>query len=210
MLVKMKYRLLSFLLFFSCSVFSQKQEDADLTLLKSWMIGHFSSEQQAAKDSSFFHIELRMAAIFPDRNDGSWLYVEQAAKGSLHQPYRQRVYHLYRQSETVLVSKVFEMHQPLRFAGAWQSPSLLAAIVADSLINRQGCAIYLTKNDQGQFVGSTEGKQCLSSLRGATYATSEVRISSTGMQSWDRGWNATDQQVWGAVKGGYLFDKLKE
>lgn len=206
----MKHSLFVFFLFLSCNVFSQKKADTELMQLKAWMTGHFSSQQQAKTDTVFLHIELRMVPIWTDREDGYWLYVEQAAAGSLHQPYRQRVYHLYRQSASTLVSKVYELHQPLRFAGAWQQPSLLAAISPDSLIDRQGCAIYLTKNKQEQFVGSTAGKQCISSLRGAAYATSEVWISSTGMLSWDRGWNAADQQVWGAVKGGYRFEKIEK
>ena len=27
--------------------------------------------------------------------------------------------------------------------------------------------------------------------------------------SWDRGWNAEHEQVWGSEKGGYIFDKIE-
>ena len=57
------------------------------------------------------------------------------------------------------------------------------------------------------FSGSTPGKQCLSSLRGATYATSKVTVGKKGIISWDQGWDAMDKQVWGAKKGGYDFVK---
>jgi hypothetical protein len=29
-----------------------------------------------------------------------------------------------------------------------------------------------------------------------------------GLASWDRGFDSTDNQVWGAEKGGYIFKKL--
>ena len=55
------------------------------------------------------------------------------------------------------------------------------------------------------WTGSTAGKECGSDLRGASYATSEVTISSSTLESWDRGYDAADKQVWGAEKGPYIF-----
>jgi CpeT protein len=46
-------------------------------------------------------------------------------------------------------------------------------------------------------------------LRGATYATSEVIIKNQQMISWDRGYDSSDRQVWGAEKGGYVFEKIR-
>jgi hypothetical protein len=77
-------------------------------------------------------------------------------------------------------------------------------------MNRAGCAIYLRKKSKNHFSGSTPEKECLSSLRGATYATSEVEIKKNLIESWDRGWNAEDKQVWGAEKGPYLFIKKRK
>jgi CpeT protein len=57
------------------------------------------------------------------------------------------------------------------------------------------------------YEGSTLGKECLSSLRGATYATSKVKIDEKMILSWDQGWDNADKQIWGATKGGYIFDK---
>jgi hypothetical protein len=34
-------------------------------------------------------------------------------------------------------------------------------------------------------------------------------LTKDGMESWDQGWDAEGQQVWGATKGGYRFDKIK-
>ncbi len=192
------------------SIGQQKIADNDLDELKSRMVGAFSSEMQSKSDSDYFNIHLHMAAIWPDRKDGYWLYVEQAVAQALKKPYRQRIYHVYKQDDETLVSKVFEINTPLRFAGAWSNTDLLKGLTTDSLIDRQGCAIFLHKDKDGNFSGSTPGKECLSSLRGATYATSEVVIYADKLVSWDRGWDKDGKQVWGAEKGGYQFIKQKE
>jgi CpeT protein len=102
---------------------------------------------------------------------------------------------------------VYEVKNPSQYAGAWKDGQKLAALSRDSLINRQGCGIYLHKFADQSFSGSTPGKQCLSSMRGASYATSEVTIYPDRVISWDRGWDSKNVQVWGAVRSGYVFLK---
>jgi len=179
----------------------------DLKQLSGMMAGEYSSEKQAATDSAFLHIKLSMTPVLKENPDGYWLYVEQAMASAADKPYRQRIYHLYIQDDTTIISKVYELKNPQQYTGGHDDPSKLAVISADSLVDRQGCSIYLHKTGKKTFEGSTPGKACLSSLRGATYATSEVTISRGKMVSWDRGWNREDKQVWGAETGGYIFLK---
>jgi hypothetical protein len=183
---------------------------SDLDRLVSWMAGSFSSQQQAAADSSYFDIRLEMVQIWPERTDGHWLYVEQAASSTPEQPYRQRVYHVIQPDDSTFASSVFELAEPARFVGAWRTPQLFEPLTPSSLLPRTGCTIFMTAEGDSAFVGRTVEQDCLSSLRGASYATSEVRIAETVLFSWDRGWDSTDTQVWGAEKGGYLFKKLSE
>lgn len=192
------------------AISQEKVTDKDLLELKNRMKGAFNSEMQARADSDYYNIHLHMAQIWKKDKDGYWLYVEQAVAAALKKPYRQRIYHVYRQDDVTLVSKVYEMNSALRFAGAYANTDLLSSLTKDSLIDRQGCAIYLHKDKDGNFSGSTPGKDCLSSLRGSTYATSEVVIYADKLVSWDRGWDKDDKQVWGAEKGGYQFIKEKE
>ncbi len=181
--------------------------DRELLELRERMSGFFTSEQQSLADSSYYNIHLHMKPKWTERTDGYWLYVEQAMASAAQRPYRQRMYQLFRQDDSTLVSKVYELNAPLRFAGAWKNTALLQQLTTDSLQARQGCAIYLHRDTNGRFSGSTPGNECLSSLRGAAYATSEVVIEKNQMISWDRGWSQSGQQVWGAVKGGYHFVK---
>ena len=173
------------------------------------MAGEFSSEQQSKVDSAFFNITLRMKPISLS-SDGYWFYVEQAMASMQEKPYRQRVYHLYIQDDTTIVSKVYEVKNPTQYIGGWKEILKLQSITTDSLVDRQGCGIFLHKKQNHTYSGSTPGKECLSSLRGATYATSEVTVYTDKLVSWDRGWDKNDKQVWGAVKGGYIFIKQKK
>ena len=176
----------------------------DLDTLAAWMTGSFSSERQAKADSSFFDIRLEMVPIWTDREDGPWLYVEQAAATNLERPYRQRVYQLSVDEEGVFKSKVYTLPEPERFAGAWQRPDDFGGLEPADLFPRLGCAVVLRFEDN-RFAGSTAGKGCFSELRGARYATSEVGVSAQTLVSWDRGYDETGKQVWGSETGPYFF-----
>ena len=54
------------------------QSDRDLRELRDWMTGHFSSQEQAQRDTNFYDIRLSVYPIWKDRSDGYWMYVEQA------------------------------------------------------------------------------------------------------------------------------------
>ena len=180
-------------------------ESPDLDTLATWMTGSFSSAQQAAADSAFFHIRLEMARIWSRRGDGYWLYVEQAAAETLEQPYRQQVYRLTADPDGSFRSEVYEIPDPLRFAGDWRSSAPLGALSPDSLLRRVGCAVVLRRQPDSTFTGSTVGTECVSTVRGAAYATSEVAVRFDRLESWDRGFSATGTQVWGATEGPYVF-----
>jgi len=208
----MKYTILTSVFIFSTFwVKSQNQpiNSKDLKNLSKIMFGSFSSLEQSKADSAVFNISLHMTPIWKNNKDGYWFYVEQAMASAPDKPYRQRVYHLFMQDVETIVSKVYEIQGTKDFVGAWSNETILSKLTKDILIDRQGCSIYLHKDTDGNFSGSTPFKECLSTLRGATYATSEVTIYKDKMISWDRGWDKDDKQVWGAVKGGYIFVKEK-
>ena len=185
-----------------------EKSTADLDRLLAYMIGSFSSQEQAAVDSSFYDIRLEVVRMWRNRTDGYWLYVEQAAAMSLDKPYRQRVYRLTQVDDSTFRSEVFSMRGPQRFAGEWKKPFPLTTLTTDSLGRRVGCSIFLRKEGDSAFVGGTIGKECASMLSGAKYTTSEVRITADYLYSWDQGFDAGDKQVWGSQTGGYIFRKI--
>lgn len=190
----------------TASAAPESAPDPGLAELAAAMAGSYSSAAQAAADpENFRDIRLVMVPIWPDRTDGPWLYVEQAAATALDRPYRQRVYRLVRTDRETIESRVYTLPDPpLQYAGAGQDPARLSGLTPENLTLRAGCAVGLKKSGP-DWTGSTTGKECASDLRGASYATSEVTISPTGLTSWDRGYDAADRQVWGAEKGPYVF-----
>ncbi len=183
------------------------QAQSDLDLLVSWMSGSFSSKAQSEEDEDFYDIRLRMAAIWSDRSDARWLYVEQAVAKLQDKPYRQRVYRVVEITDGLFESKVFLLPDSESQAGAWRKEQPLAELSPDDLRLRSGCAILMRRRGD-TFNGSTLGSLCESTLRGASYATSEVTITADRLMSWDRGFDADGKQVWGAEKSGYRFARL--
>lgn len=177
---------------------------ADLETLLAWMTGSFRSEAQAADDDRYLDIRLEMCPVWTDREDGRWLYVEQAMASSPDRPYRQRVYRVSG-ADGAYTSEVFELPEPGRFLGACGDPAALSVIAPDSLLLRTGCTVHLRRGEDGRFRGGTDGSGCESTLRGAAYATSVVTVGPEGIDSWDRGFDADGEQVWGAEAGPYRF-----
>ena len=190
------------------AAFNEWPAGNDVDEATTWMSGHFSSAGQAAADSSYFDISLIMTPIWPGDKKVSWLYVEQAVSSMKDKPYRQRVYRLSKGKRGTVESRVYELPNPEDFVQSWQDVSVFDAISPDDLIPRDGCSVYLKRQTDGCFEGSTRDKECLSSLRGATYATSIVQVCDNAITSWDQGWDSSDEQVWGAVKGPYIFNRL--
>ncbi|MEZ4884771.1 MAG: CpcT/CpeT family chromophore lyase [Chitinophagales bacterium] len=199
---------------FSCKNTKKSQTNnnrynPELAELVERMTGSFNSYRQSIDDPSYYNITLEMHRIWEDRNDGYWLYVEQAVASMKHKPYRQRVYHVTALNPRTFSSEVYTLPDEKRFIGAFKQKNAFLTFTPDSLEVREGCAIILRKEIDA-FVGQTKDKECGSTLRGATYATSKVNIYKDRLESWDQGFNDQDSQVWGAVKGPYIFDKMEK
>jgi len=129
------------------------------------------------------------------------LYVEQAMMDTITRPYRQRLYVINPGTDptTDATSQVWEFEVPAAVVGLCDDPAAHPFDAAD-VSERPGCASFMTWMDD-HFEGETNGRDCLSSLYDATYATSEIEVREEGMASWDRGYDDSDTQVWGAVAG---------
>ncbi|MEX1310019.1 MAG: chromophore lyase CpcT/CpeT [Candidatus Sulfomarinibacteraceae bacterium] len=184
-------------------------ETKDLDVLAEWMTGSFSSAAQAAEDPEFFDVDLHITPVWTDRGDGRWLYVEQAVADAPDLPYRQRVYRVTEVAPGLFENRVYTLPDPGAVTGAWREEAPLDDLSPDDLEEREGCSIVMRRRGN-TFIGSTLGWLCTSSLRGATYQTSDVMITPDGMISWDRGFAEDNRQVWGSVVGGTVFDRIVE
>jgi hypothetical protein len=203
----MKNIFLIAVIFFTSNIFSQTNKDFEILL--TWMQGSYNSEEQSRNDSDYYNISLEMKKIWTNNTDGYWLYVEQAVAKTKDQPYRQRIYHLIFEDD-LIKSIIYSLPNEKKFIGGWKNTEIFNDLVPDSLQERKGCEVIIKRPDENTFIGSTVEKNCSSNLRGASYATTEVTILKNTLLSWDRGYNDKDEQVWGAVKGGYVFKKIKK
>ena len=106
------------------------------------------------------------------------------------------------------MSGSFSCNDQLRFDRAFRDETPLAGLTPDSLTLKEGCDVFLWNHSDTAFVGGTVGEGCCSELAGASYATSDIIIKKNVLISWDRGWDADGQQVWGPESGGYIFKKM--
>ncbi len=209
-------KLLFSLIFFACAHVAVAQKtksdkaDSPLETLQKAMKGSFNSAAQAEKDTTYFNISLNMHPIWKKNDDQTkWLYVEQAMSAKPEKPYRQRIYKLTQVKPNVFESAVYELPTPEKYIGAWETKDAFDGLSPEKLIVREGCSVMLQLDNDGNYIGKTDDKACASTLRGATYATSQVSIFKDKIVSWDRGFDSGGKQVWGAEKGGYQFLKQK-
>lgn len=191
----------------ACSTKLQpKATKSDITELYKLMQGSFNSAEQAKADSSYFNISLHMYPIW--EGNGHFLYVEQAVNSMQNKPYRQRIYELEQVDENTYNSHVYKIPADSLWIGKWKTPDSFNKLKKEDLILLNGCEVVLKKLGKNHYKGSTGDRSCKSTLYGASYAQSEVEIIPGTIKSWDRGFDAEGNHIWGAVKAGYIFNAI--
>jgi CpeT protein len=177
--------------------------DVAVRRLAQLLQGRFDTTAQAMMDPRFRDVTLAICRVSIPALAPHALYVEQAIRGSA--PYRQRLYVLGSGANgaTQAISRVFEFNEPSSVVGLCDMDGV-QMFSPEDVVERPGCTVTLDLQGD-RFVGRTDGRTCLSTLMGATYATTEITLSESSLDSWDRGYNAMDRQVWGSTAGAYRF-----
>lgn len=182
------------------------KEDTELKELFGLMQGSFNSDIQSQVDSSYYNISLHMYPIWEDK--GNFLYVEQALTSMQNKPYRQRIYEVKRATDSTFSSAVYNLNVDSLWIGMWKTPKAFDSISINDIALKEGCEVILKRIAPNHFMGKTGDDTCVSTMRGASFARSEVEILEDKIMSWDRGFDADGNYVWGAEKGAYIFNKL--
>jgi hypothetical protein len=137
-----------------------------------------------------------------------FLYQEQALTNSLSKPYRQRFLQIspspYSQSVRSLSFK------PVNSA-TWSGfchKSSGERILHHADLGTPVCTVFLRRSAE-DYVGNTPVDGCPANFRGAVRITNHIVLHKTGMDTWDRGFDAAGKQVWGAQTDSYEFRKVK-
>jgi hypothetical protein len=175
-----------------------------LALLQERLSGVFDSSTQAATNPSYYDVSLTACEVDAGGLGEHVLYVEQAITSSLNAPYRQRLYVLSQDGDTY-ISTIYTLADEMNAVGLCGEDTLRVYTPQDVTL-RQGCEVTMTWDGEN-FDGESGVDTCGSDLNGATYATSEVVVTEDRIESWDRGYDASGNQVWGATAGAYIFDR---
>ncbi len=136
-----------------------------------------------------------------------FLYQEQALAQDLNKPYRQRFLkisaHLPNQS---IESLSFKPNHSNEWNGFCDKPDS-ERIVTFKDLGSPICSVFLKRSGQG-YVGSTPVDGCPTNVRGAVRITNQIELNPSGMKTWDRGFNAQGEQVWGAKSESYQYQRI--
>ena len=176
--------------------------DANADRLLSYLEGTFDSADQAEANPDYFAVSLVSCVVDAPELGARALYVEQALMSSPDAPYRQRIYTIEAADAVRASTRIYAIVGEEDAVGICAGPR--ATVRARDVTLREGCGVDVVW-DGARYTGGTQGEACASSLRGAAYATSEVELSDDELDSWDRGYNAQGEQVWGATAEPYVF-----
>lgn len=142
-----------------------------------------------------------------------FLYQEQALTNQLNQPYRQRFMAIEADADQQrVVVRSFKPPFPRAWSGfcsrsqqahrSAAQPPLPAAVLREEV-----CQVSLRQDPErsDRYTGSTPSAGCPTTFRGAVRITNTITLDPSGMETWDRGFDATGQQLWGAKQQGYRF-----
>lgn len=161
---------------------------------------------QAATNSDFVGVQMTTCPIqvmaAAATTSAIYLYQEQALTERIGTPYRQRFLQIALSDDGNRVeSRTFKPDTPEDWTGFCQRSD--RTITPDNL-GPLVCIVSLRPSALG-YVGSTSPAGCPVNLRGAVRLTNTIVLHRDGMDTWDRGFNESGDQVWGAQTEPYQY-----
>lgn len=173
--------------------------------------GSWTSRAQSA-DPRYDWVESETIRILQDREDGVWLYQENAilatspdetpAAGAKDRPYFQIVIQLRSTGPHDIHSTTYRIESPEGRAGArglWRSQG---TGFDPDWIGSVACMSSLSRISEGYWTGAAD---CPNSYRGGVKVDSRSIRTPDSYVNWDRGFDVAGQHVWGPAAGGYIF-----
>ena len=134
----------------------------------------------------------------------TFLYQEQALIERIDQPYRQRFLAITPDPLSDSVQSITPRPpNPEQWTGLCDRPYDDRAIQAEDL-GEETCWVFLRSSESG-YIGRTPVGGCPTTVRGAIAITNVVVLHDNGMDTWDRGFDADGNQVWGATTTPYQY-----
>ncbi len=171
------------------------------------LMGVLDTAVQAASNPQVANVRMvtcQVSLADAPSSEGIWLYQEQAIATNLQAPYRQRFLHITPSpfSQTVR-SLAYRPTRPNAWVNFCDRPAANRKIIRKDL-GAAVCSVFL-KRSGDVYMGVTPAIGCPTTARGAVRTTNRVILGADRMETWDRGYNAQGQQVWGAEGESYQF-----
>lgn len=186
------------------SLQQQVQDVAD------YLIGVLDTASQAAQQPNRSAVQMTTCAVqlrtpLPSEPEGTiYLYQEQALSDRLDQPYRQRFLQLSPSPLSQSVrSLAFRPAEPEQWIGVCDQPAD-AQVVNAADLGEPVCSVFLRPWRAG-YLGRTPIDGCPTQFRGAVRITNQIWLHESGMETWDRGFDQSGAQLWGAEDEAYQF-----
>lgn len=175
------------------------------------LTGTFDSSSQAIDNPSYLdvtvqHCEVKLTDLPITLNTGRFLALRQGISTESN-PYRSRILRIFAgQAPGVVRISSYAATQENLLADICSKPES-ERVVSFNQLAAEKCTTQASYRD-GTFVGGTTGDGCASSRAGAVRMTSEITLDAQGMTTWDRGWDASGNVVWGPEKEPYRFERV--
>jgi hypothetical protein len=148
-------------------------------------------------------VKVENAALL-NRPHAVFLYQEQALSQRLSQPYRQRFLRIAPSANSLGVeSTVFKPPIQKAWIGLCGKPEA-ERFVQRRDIGASNCSVFLQRRGEN-YIGETIAGGCPSDYKGAVRIKNRIVLHQAGMDTWDRGFDAAGNQVWGAKDKPYQF-----
>lgn len=178
--------------------------DAQVREVASYLVGTMDTSARAAIDRDAADVRMTTCPIRVADTNTIFLYQEQALSLNLDRPYRQRFLEIAPSADNLGVeSMTYKPANPEAWIGLCDRPEV-DRIVSVPDFGEKICTITLQKDEEGYW-GSTPEEGCPTDYRGAVRVTNQVRLTETTMETWDRGFDAQGNQVWGAQDDSYQY-----
>jgi hypothetical protein len=203
----------------------------DIKNIASYLVGIMDTSGQAATNQKIANVQMTTCTIdvTGDIDDGNpvkdsqkneqnysiFLYQEQALVESLDKPYRQRFLQLTAgdRGQSAVESKAYKPIEMEKWVGFCSKPEEERKVIASEL-GTYLCSVFLKQSAVNYFkplyVGETQTGGCPTNVRGATSISNTIYLFPDGMNTWDRGFDANGNQVWGAANEAYKFRKRND
>ncbi|MEO1038478.1 MAG: chromophore lyase CpcT/CpeT [Pseudomonadota bacterium] len=184
-------------------------EHASVEELAEILTGSFTTLEQSATDG-WGYVESELARIWPEREDGVWLYQENVWLGdneetadwsAKERPYFQRIVRLVETEPGVVLRTIYRVEDAASLVGAYADPSR----VGEDQLAAPNCSGPVERIAHGWWVA--DFPTCPSNLRGAVRTHSRSIHTPDGFANWDRGIDPQGNVVWGPAEAGYIFKR---